>query len=139
MNDPVTAETVAPWQRAFRDGFAPLLGVGPLEALADALARDSAELMQHGTTTPPPYPGVQDWPCEAACPVGYLGWKGEGLQTVGEVAEYFARLCGEADDLLGDPAGCRHLPAWWDETPRAEARPALLAEVRRELGRRAAA
>jgi hypothetical protein len=139
MDDPATAETVAPWQHAFRDGFAPLLGVGPLEALADALARDSAELMQHGTTTPPAFPGVEDWPVEAACAVGYCGWRGEGLKTVAEVNEYFCRLCAAATERLGEPFGFGRFTGWFDHTPRGEMRPALLAEVRRELGRRAAA
>jgi hypothetical protein len=79
---------------------------------------------------------VQGWPCEGACLVGYAGWKGEHLETVGDVEEYFARACFEADQRLGEPAGCRWLLNFFDDTPRDEMRRELLFEVERELERR---
>jgi hypothetical protein len=60
--------------------------------------------------------------------VAYTGLA-EGLETVGEVEEYFARMCCECDKALGEEAGARWFLNWWDETPRAEAVTGLLAEV----------
>jgi hypothetical protein len=131
-------ENLTSWQHAFRVGFAPLLSVEALTALADALAKDSPKLIQGATCTPPPLVCVGGWPVEAACLIGYAGWRGEGLETVDEVSEYFGRLCKAADDLLGEPAGCRWVLNAWDENPRHEAVPAFLAEVNRELARRGA-
>ena len=121
------------WREVWRDGFAPILSTAGLVALRDALRRDDPSLRQGSTTTPPPLLCVQDWPIEAACLVGYCGWKGEGLETVGEVQEFFACSCFEADQILGEPAACRWLLTWFDDTPRDQMRRELLPEVERAL------
>jgi hypothetical protein len=126
------------WRKVWRDGLAPLISTEGLEALRAALANDDARLLQGATTTPPPLQCVQDWPVEAACALGYCGWQGEGLESVAEVEEYFARLCFEVDQRLGEPAACRWFLNWFDETPRDEMRALLLAEVGRTLGQRRA-
>ena len=127
------------WRKVWRDGLAPLISTAGLEALATALHDDDARLLQGATTTPPPLQCVQDWPVEAACALGYCGWQGEGLESVAEVEEYFARLCFEVDQRLGEPAACRWFLNRFDETPRDEMRSLLLAEVNRTLARRRAA
>jgi hypothetical protein len=58
------------------------------------------------------------------------------LETVAEVEEFFARVCFEADQRLGEPAACRWFLNWYDEAPRAEMRRLLLAEVNRALALR---
>ncbi len=126
------------WRKVWRDGLAPLISTEGLEALRSALANDDARLLQGATTTPPPLQCVQDWPVEAACALGYCGWQGEGLESVAEVEEYFARLCFEVDQRLGEPAACRWFLNWFDETPRDEMRALLLSEVGRTLGQRRA-
>lgn len=127
------------WQKVWRMGLAPLLSVEGLEALQGALQSDDPRLMQGATTTPPPLQCVQDWPVEAACALGFCGWQGDGLETVAEVEEYFARMCFEVDQRLGEPAACRWFLNWFDDTPRNEMRKLLLAEVQSELQRRGAA
>jgi hypothetical protein len=124
------------WRKVWRDGLADLISTDGLEALRAALATDDARLLQGATTTPPPLQCVQDWPVEAACALGYCGWQGEGLESVAEVEEYFARLCFEVDQRLGEPAACRWFLNWFDETPRDEMRRLLLAEVNRTLAQR---
>ncbi len=124
------------WRKVWREGLVPLLSTGSLEALRRALAGDDPRLIQGATTTPPPLQCVQDWPVEAACALGYCGWVGDGLETVAEVEEYFARMCFEIDQRLGEPAGCRWFLNWFDETPRDEMRRLLLGEVHRALARR---
>ena len=109
-----------------------------VEALRRGLVGDDARLIQGATTTPPPLQCVQDWPVEAACALGYCGWQGEGLETVAEVEEFFARMCFEIDQRLGEPAGCRWFLNWFDETPRDEMRRELLGEVNRALAQRRA-
>ncbi len=127
---------VEAWRRCFRAGLAPQLSDDALHALHAGLLGDDAALVQGCTILPWLDPLV---PVEAACPVGYAGWQGDGLATVGEVDEYFAAVCTRMDELLGGPAECRALLIWWDDTPREEARRDLLAEVENELRQRAAA
>jgi hypothetical protein len=124
------------WRNVWRKGVAPLLSIESLEALRVALVNDDARLIQGGTTTPPPLQCVQEWPVEAACALGYCGWQGDGLETVAEVEEYFARMCFEIDQTLGEPAACRWFLNWFDDTPRDEMRRELLVEVSRTLAQR---
>jgi hypothetical protein len=124
------------WRKVWREGLAPLLSVESLEALRGGLVNDDPRLMQGATTTPPPLQCVQDWPVEGACGLGYCGWQGEGLETVAEVEEFFARMCFEVDQRMGEPAACRWFLNWFDETPRDEMRRLLLTEVNRALTER---
>ena len=124
------------WRKVWREGLVPLLSTAALEALRLGLVTDDARLLQGATTTPPPLQCVQDWPVEGACALGYCGWQGDNLETVAEVEEFFARMCFEIDQRLGEPAGCRWFLNWFDETPRDEMRPQLLTEVSRALARR---
>jgi hypothetical protein len=124
------------WRLVWRNGFVPVLSTAGLEALRDALQSDDPRLTQGSTTTPPPRMCVQDWPVEAACALGFCGWQGDGLDAVGEVEEFFARACFEADHRLGEPAACRWFLNWFDDTPRDQMRRDLLAEVERALADR---
>lgn len=123
-------------RKVWREGFAPQLSTVGLEALRTALECDDQRLIQQATTNPPPLHCVQDWPVEGACLIGYCGWWGEDLKTVGEVEEFFASKCFEADQVLGEPAACRWFLNWFDETPREEMRRELLAEVNWALEQR---
>lgn len=127
------------WRLVWRDGFAPGFSAAALAALRDGLRRDDPDLRQGSTTTPPPLMCVQDSPVEGADALGYAGWKGEGLGTVGEVEEFFAKCCFEADERLKEPAACRWFLLWWDDTPRGEVFRELLAEVERSLAGRESA
>jgi hypothetical protein len=124
------------WRKVWREGVAPHLTTVGLEALKLALTSDDPRLLQGATTTPPPLQCVQDWAVEAACVIGYCGWQGDGLETVADVEEFFARVCFEADQALGEPAACRWFLNWFDETPRDEMRRQLLGEVTRTLAQR---
>lgn len=115
------------WRQVLRATL-PLLPREGLLALLEALRNDDPALIQGATSSPPPLACVQDWPCEGACLVGYCGWK-SGLDTVGEVEEFFARWCHAADQALGEPAGCRWLLNWFDEAPREQVRASLLPEI----------
>jgi hypothetical protein len=124
------------WRKVWREGVVPQLSTAGLEALRLGLTTDDARLLQGATTTPPPLQSVQDWAVEAACAVGFCGWQGDGMETVAEVEEFFARVCFEADQALGEPAACRWFLNWFDETPRDEMRRQLLGEVTRALAQR---
>jgi len=124
------------WTNVWRNGLTPLLSTESLEALRLALAQDDPRLIQGATTSPPPLQCVQDWPVEAACVLGYCGWQGDGLETVAEVEEFFARMCFEIDQRLGEPAACRWFLNWFDDTPREQMRKELLVEVQRSLAQR---
>ena len=125
------------WRMVWREGFVPVLSTAGLTALRDALRGDDPRLVQGATTTPPPLMCVQDWPVEAACALGFCGWQGDSLETVGQVEEHFAKCCFEADQRLGEPAACRWFLNWFDDTPRDEMRRELLAEVERAIEERA--
>ena len=120
----------------WRNGIAPLLSSQQLEALRVALVYDDPRLIQGGTTSPRPIQCMEDWPVEGACALGYCGWQAEGLVTVGQVEEFFGRLCAAIDDRLGEPHVCRYFITWFDDTPRTEMRRWLLCEVQRELALR---
>ena len=124
------------WRKVWREGLEPLLSTKGLQALKRGLLRDDGRLTQGTTTTPPPMQCVLDWPVEGACVVGYCAWQGDGLETVGEVEEFFAKCCFEADQRLGEPAACRWFLNWFDDTPRDEMRRDLLAEVELALAER---
>jgi hypothetical protein len=79
---------------------------------------------------------VHDWPVEGACALGFCGWQGDHLTTVGEVEEFFAKCCFEADRRLGEPAACRWFLNWFDDTPRKEMRRELLDEIEHTLAER---
>lgn len=121
------------WRKVWREGVAPILSSDALFALKVGLVNDDQRLIQGATTTPPPLLCVQSWPVEAACALGFCGWQGDGLQSVAEVEEFFARMCFEIDSRLGEPAGCRWFLNWFDETPRDDMRRLLLEEVQRSL------
>ena len=121
------------WRKVWRDGVAPLLSVDALEALREGLERDDIHLTQGVTTRPLVDNGNGEEQCQGACVLGYCGWQGEGLDTIGRVEEFFARMCFEIDKSLGEPAGCRWFLNWWDESPRDEVRRELLAEVHLSL------
>ena len=122
------------WRKTWREGIAPLLSAESLLALKEALEKDDPTLIQGATTRPPLLHYVQDWPVDAACPISYAGWKdGKGKDLVADVEEFFARVCFECSQLMKEPAACRHFICWWDDTPRNEARLALLEEVKKRL------
>src|SRR5262245_10375671 len=109
------------WRETFRKGIAPFLSPEGLAALQDALERDDERLIQVRTCRPSSTFAISlaEVEPEAACAVGYCGWQGDGLQTVGEVEEFFARACHQCDVALAEPAGCRWFLNWFDEAPRA--------------------
>jgi hypothetical protein len=122
--------------RAWRDGIAPTLSTAGLKALQKAVDEDDSRLIQGVTTSPPPLQCVQDWPVESACAVAFAGWQGDGLNTVGEVEDFFARVCHIADTRLGEPAAVRHFLNVYDSLDRDMMRKVLLVEVELELAKR---
>ena len=124
------------WRMVWREGLAPVLSTSGIESLWQALRNNDARLTQGSTTTPPPLLSLADCPCDGADAIGWCGWQGERLETVGEVEEFFARTCFEVDQRLGEPAACRWFLNWFDDTPRAEMRAQLLEEVERTLAQR---
>jgi hypothetical protein len=124
------------WKKVWWEGLVPLLSTPGLEALRQALARDDARLIQHAAATPPPSEIFHAEAVEGACALGYCGWHGERLKTVGEVEAFYVHTCLAADEALGEPAACRRFLNWFDETPRADMRRLLLPEVTRALNRR---
>ncbi len=132
-------------RKVWQEGFAPGLSGDQLAALAEALRADDPRLLQGATTMPPPLLCVQDWPVEGGCVLGFCGavesggFKGDPAPAlVGQVEEFFARQCFEADERLGGPGACRWFLQWWDDTPRSQALALMLEEVRHELSQRSA-
>jgi hypothetical protein len=124
------------WQKVWREGIAPQLSTAGLEALWRALAADDGRLVQGATTSPPPLQCKQQCGIQGACAVGYCAWQGDGLETVGELEAFFAQVCFETDQRLGEPTACRRFLNWFDDTPRNQMRHRLMDEVRQTLVRR---
>jgi hypothetical protein len=124
------------WQKVWRDGFAPALSRSGLLALRRALEQDDLRITQGSTIVPPPLACAVEWPVEATCALGFCAWQGDGCETVGEIDDFFAKCCHEADERLGEPAACRWFLNWYDDTPRPQMIRELLEEVERELEKR---
>lgn len=124
------------WRLIWRNGFASLISTAGLTALAKGLRDDDPRITQGSTTTPPPLMCVAAWPVQAADPLAFTGWQGDGIATVGELESYFQGKCLEVDEKLKEPAACGWFLNWLDDTPRAEMRRELLAEVELELAKR---
>ncbi len=107
--------------QAFRTIIAPQLASVGLNALRKALIEDDHRLIQGCTTSPLPLDALMECKVEGGCAIGYAGWIGHVYQTVGEVSEFFERVCDDPD--------CRYFLDWYDESPRAEMRRELLAEI----------
>lgn len=114
------------WRKVWREGIKPLMSPEALSLLRDRLERDDVQLLQGATTTPPPLQCLQDWSVEAACPIATRDL--DTPSSIGEIEEFFARVCHECGQRLGEPAAVRYFINWWDETPRSEAVKALLEE-----------
>jgi hypothetical protein len=69
----------------------------------------------------------------AACAIGLMAWRGEGLRTVGQVHDAYVRICHRVDQLMHDPDASQYFVAWYDNQPRDVVRGELLREVEREL------
>lgn len=123
---------VEDWKRVFRDGFVPVVSLTGLQALAKAIEDDDPKLLQGATTEPPPLMAVSDWPVQKACALGFCGWA-DGLETVGEVENYFCRATYEIDILIGESGGVRHFLNTFDSWSRPVMRSELLPEVERAI------
>lgn len=121
------------WRTVFRDGFLKTFSMKHLEAMREGLKGDDPRIIQGATTDPPPLMVTADWPVIAADLIGYAGWQGDGLGTVGAVEEFFARTCFQVNQLLGEPAACRWWLNWSDDEPRSKMFREALEEVEREI------
>jgi hypothetical protein len=131
----MTPTKLPSWQHVWREGVAPCLSLAQLTALRDGLACDSKGIIQ-GRTTKPSVFWTQHSKVGAACVLGYCGWVGDGLETVGEVLKFFIRLCGQIDQRLNHPIDRRFFINFVDHTPRAKMIAALLPEVERSIAER---
>ena len=120
------------WRNVWREGIVPLLPLKGLKTLLKALQTDDPKLLQ-GLTTSTPKPNR---PVEAACVIGFCGWRGAGLKTVTKVENFFKRVCKKANQLLGEPNKTNEFIGWHDTTPRAEMIQELLPEVKRAIAQK---
>jgi hypothetical protein len=121
-----------PWPEIFHAGIAPRLGREGLQALAEALERDSSELIQGETVHPDLNTTWREEECTGACALAYPLWKTLELFSIGNTEREFTQLCIKVDNQMGAGAAMRFV-LWFDETPRPEMRRELLREVRRAI------
>lgn len=134
--DPVKLQ---PWQVSWR-AIARHLSLAGLTALRDALRADSPELIQ-GTTVLSQPSGLSDgprWVIVGCCPIGYAGWKGEGLADSGAVANYFSGVCYKTRFARPDEPDAVSSPfvGWVDSVPRVRLIAELLPEVEMVIAER---
>jgi hypothetical protein len=125
-----------PWQRAWRNGFAPQLDCEALEAVRLGLLRGDACLLQGATSSPPAVEVFFADRLEACCILSFGFWQTGRLSKVADLESHYKQLCVAADDALGEPGACGAFLNWYDQTPREVMRRALLREVNRLLNRR---
>jgi hypothetical protein len=107
----------------------PNLSAAGLVALRRALLCNDPQLIQGRVSSPAPSDALRECAVDGACSIGYCGWHGDGLTSVGEIEEYFHHICDAADAAFNEPAACRYFLNWYDDAPRADMRRELLAEV----------
>lgn len=121
------------WRTMWRENIAPRLPTGGLEMLRKALLVDDARLLQAQTV---------EWRSRwsglweeviGACPVAYCHWRHRWWLSPGNLYAFF---WGVEDGCPGKRIG--PFTSWWDNGERYDVRRQLLAEVNRELARRAA-
>jgi hypothetical protein len=120
------------WRKIWRTAIAKRLGTDALRVLQTALLKDDPRLLQGNTCSPVALDALSGCAVEGACIIGFAGWQTLGLKTVGEVSDYFHKVC-DACEVDGDEAACRYFLNYWDDAPRIEARRELLAEIRLAL------
>jgi hypothetical protein len=120
------------WRKIWRTAIAKRLGTDALRVLQTALLKDDPRLIQGGTCSPPPMDQFRDCTICGGCIIGFAGWQTLGLQTVGEVHDYFHRVCDECG-TEDDPHAVRYFLNWADDAPRREMRREMLAEIRLAL------
>jgi hypothetical protein len=132
------SEPLTAWQRAFREGFAPLLSTEGLRSLANALKRDDPRVITGATVYPPPLAFCGDEPVQKCCPVAWAALDGYPLNaaTVALLDARFSELCFKADALLGEPTAVRYLLNEIDTWDRETMRQNLLGEVEWALSQR---
>jgi hypothetical protein len=125
----------AAWQRAWR-AIAQVLSIQALDALRNALLSDDKRLLQGVTSDPPALQCLAGCPIKGGCAITFAGWQGEGLRTVADADEFFAKTCFAVDTALGEPAACRYFLNEYDSWDRQEMRRLLTPEVNREIYKR---
>jgi hypothetical protein len=147
---------LARWQAAWHYGLAPNLKEKGLLALRHALMADLPHVAQRYTTWPLPTDCEDGDPLYArpqghlsphkACPLGYCGWRGDDLDTIGQVHAYVAGLFTAANanldaawraGRLAEPVTVAAFLHWVDDSDRAEMWAGLIKEIELELARRA--
>lgn len=124
------------WRKVWRQGIMPQISTECLEAALIALETDDKRLLQGKTTSPPPLARMQDWDCEGACLIGFCGWQGNALATAADVKEFFAKVCYDADQALGEPAAVRYFLNIFDDWSRDEMIREMTEEVTANLAER---
>src|SRR5216683_6958278 len=107
------------WRRIWREGLAPNLSRAGLLALQSALLDNDPRLLQGAVSSPPTLDALRDCAVNGTCAIGWCGWQGERLRSVGQIEEYFHRICDAADAAFGEPAACRFFLNWYDAAARA--------------------
>lgn len=127
------------WRYCLQHGLLPLLEADTIGAMLAAL--QGGQVAPGDTCIPEPLQANADLPVTECCIMalpGLLAHGGFGQATVGQVETAFARLCGQVDARLGQPAATRYLINWFDETPPAVSLPLVAEELRIEIQRRTA-
>lgn len=117
------------WRTVWREGFVPHLSADGLAALHAALERDDPRILQGTTCYPPLLDALRERDVEATCALGFCAWQADGCAQVGQIEDFFQRLCDACDSHFSEPAACRFFLNWYDDAPRPEMRRELLAEV----------
>lgn len=120
-------EALAEWRKY----VSPRLSNDQLYSLAIALATNSPQLIQTGTTSPPPLQVLDDYEVKGCCPIAFTFWDG-GKGECRTVREVFTKF----NDFVGWSFEIARFMAWWDDGDRDTVFRELEAEVSDELKRR---
>lgn len=109
------------WRMSWREAVAPRLSLAGLRALREGIINRDPALIHGATVIPGPEVRPNVAP-RGACGIAYPGWKGDGLQTVGEVQFYW-------NEVVGTEGRCGSFISWWDESTDEKIASELLPEI----------
>ncbi len=110
------------WKYSWHVGVAPSLPYAGLVALRKALAEDDPSLIQNKVAA-----SRYAWNTDAACAIGYCGWKAGLARTRCEVESFFRDVIGK-DGVDANP-----FLTFFDGQPREQMRMTFLPEVEKTI------
>lgn len=120
-------------RRVFHEGFVPLLKDEELWVLKGWLTMAPERFKQGYTLYPVPTPAEEPYMMpDCGCLITNIG-RINMLKYADELYEYFARMCYNIDQNMGEPSAVRYLLNWYDDSPWEDVKNGSIEELEAAL------